>query len=490
MDDFVDASVRRPATDAQMAVLALATVGGVWAGLPQAWLVIIAAAVVLVVVPRIGGRRRAARPPAGQRSSWPVLAAVAVAALAGAVAGERAWERAEARGQGPFAGWAVVAADPAPVRNGIRVVLAVEGERFQTYAFGPAARRLERRHAGEQVEVSGVRGPLRDGDEWLRVRHVVGRFDLDRVGAWAEGAPLARASNRLRERLRSAAEDTMTADDASLFTGLVVGDDVRQSREVIDRFRAVGMSHLTAVSGQNVAYVLAVTGVLLRRLPPWWRLGATWAVIAWFVVLTRVEPSVVRAGTMAGIGALAFAVGRERSVPRILALTVTVLVLVDPLLVWSVGFWLSCGATAGVSVLAPPLAVRWRGPVWLAMPVATTVGAQLGVLVPSVLVFDRLPVTGIVANLLAVPVAGMVMLAGMPAALVASVVPTWAASAVMLPAELGTRWVATVAALAERLAPTGVWVPVGWAVQIVVCAWWWRPLGRRSGDAAVAVERA
>ena len=483
MVGLVDAGERRPVSDAQMAVLALAAVGGVWAGWAQLWVVI----ATVVGVLALGDRRRRAGPAGEGSRSWPLMVTAAVVASAGAIAGERAWDRAQPRILGPFAGWAVVATDPAPVSNGIGVVLAIEGERFQTYAFGPAANRLERRQAGEQVEVSGVRGPLRDGDRWLRVRHVVGRFDVERVGARAEGAPLARASNRLRERLRSAAEATMAPADAALFTGLVVGDDVRQSREVIERFRAVGMSHLTAVSGQNVAFVLAVAGVLLRRLPPWWRLGATWAVIAWFVVLTRVEPSVVRAGTMAGLGALAFALGRDRSVPRILAIAVTVLVLVDPLLVWSVGFWLSCGATAGVSVVAPRLAARWRGPEWLAMPVATTVGAQLGVLVPSVLVFERLPVTGIVANLLAVPVAGMVMLVGMPAALIAAAAPSgpswlgWSASMVMLPAELGTRWVATVAALAERLTPSGAWVLVGWVVQIIVCAWWWRPL-RPAGD--------
>jgi competence protein ComEC len=190
-----------------------------------------------------------------------------------------------------------------------------------------------------------------------------------------------------------------------------------------------------------------------------------------------VEPSVVRAGTMAGIGALAFALGRDRSVPRVLAITVTALVLIDPMLVWSVGFWLSCGATAGVSVVGPWLAVRWRGPSWLAVPVGSTVGAQLGVIVPSLLVFGRMPALGIATNLLAVPVAGFVMLAGIPTALVASLLPGWLVDPVMAPAALGTRWVATVAAVAERLTPVGGWAVVAWVLQLLVAVWWWRPGG-------------
>ena len=143
----------------------------------------------------------------------------------------------------------------------------------------------------------------------------------------------------------------------------------------------------------------------------------TLALIAWFVVLTRAEPSVLRAGTMAAIGATAFALGRQREPLRLLAVAVVGLLLVDPLLAWSVGFWLSVGATAGVTGVGPPLAARLGrfGP--LAMPVAVTLGAQVGVAIPSVVVFGRLPLVGVVANLLAVPVAGLVMLYGLPASL-------------------------------------------------------------------------
>ena len=82
--------------------------------------------------------------------------------------------------------------------------------------------------------------------------------------------------------------------------------------------------------------------------------------ILWFVALTRFEPSIVRAGTMASLSAVAYATGRERAPLRILALAVLGLVLVDPLLVWSIGFWLSVGATTGVITVGPALAKRFE----------------------------------------------------------------------------------------------------------------------------------
>ena len=214
--------------------------------------------------------------------------------------------------------------------------------------------------------VEGIRRPL-DPQRAGRVawQHVVGAFDHDVLGDRVAGRRLDVASNRVRA-LITAATSSLGGDDAALARGLIIGDDSDQPEAMTARFRQSGLSHLTAVSGQNVALALSIAAPLLRRTGPVLRLVATIAVIGWFVVLTRAEPSVLRAGTMAALAALAFAVGSEREPPRLLAAAVVILLLVDPLLVRSVGFWLSVGATAGVTILGPPLrggcpgSARWR----------------------------------------------------------------------------------------------------------------------------------
>ena len=97
------------------------------------------------------------------------------------------------------------------------------------------------------------------------------------------------------------------------------------------------------------------------------------------------------------------------------------------------------------------------------MPVAVTLGAQAGVAVPSLLVFGRLSLVGTVANLVAVPVAGLVMLYGLPACLLCrrcSRSPgrsSWRRSA------WGVRWVDAVATVAAAAEPPAPWSWVGWA---------------------------
>ena len=390
---------------------------------------------------------------------------LAVVVTVTAVAGYRAdasWNALHARHVGDYTGWAEMVGDPQPFPAATRVVLEIDGERFEYWARSRAKRtRVADWVSGDLVYLQGLRRSL-DGDRQLRVasQHIVGSLDVEWVAEHRAGDPLDRASARVRALLERGSGALDNAD-AALFRGLVLGDDADQPPDMIDRFRASGLSHLTAVSGQNVNYVLAAAGLVLRRLRPARRWAATVGLIAWFVAITRFEPSIVRAGTMAALSATAFALGRERHPARLLCLAVVALLLVDPLLSRSVGFWLSVGATAGVTTLAPVLADRLRllGP--LAAPVGVTLGAQAGVMLPAGLVFGGVPLVGIPANLLAEPVAGVVMLYGLPAGLLAGAVPP-IAPLLMLPCRLGVRWIDLVAQLGARLEPGGDWTWAGW----------------------------
>ena len=391
-----------------------------------------------------------------------VLAATSI------VRADSAWEGLAPTNLGTYEGTIALVDDPQPYGAATRVIVEIEGERFELWARGRAIRlRVATWRAGESVLAHGRRRALQP-ERQARVawQHVVGEFRIDWVSDVRPGSPVATASNRVRAALERAASE-LPADDGALFRGLVVGDDRDQPREMIERFRASGLSHLTAMSGQNVSFVLMAAAPLLRVLRPWWRWVVTLGLILWFVSLTRFEPSIVRAGAMASLSATAFVLGRERSPVRLLWLAVAGLLLIDPLLVRSVGFWLSVGATWGVAALGPRLAERLSVLRFMAAPIGVTLGAQVGVVVPAVMVFGRLPLVSIPANLLAVPVAGFVMLYGLPAGLVAGAVP-WLAPVVMLPCRVGVRWVDTVSVLGARLEPGGAATWVGWGVLVVV----------------------
>lgn len=413
---------------------------------------------------------------ASRRAGWLPLVVVLLGGTA-VVRSEQAWRALEPDRLGPYEGWATVIGEPRRARGATQVVAEIEGERFEIWVRGPA-RQLRAQHwrGGDRVFISGERSALdEDRVAWVAARHIVGEFEPEWLGDNATGSRLAATSNRVRELIARGAA-ALGDDETALTRGLVIGDDQDQPVEMVERFRASGLAHLTAVSGQNVAFVLAAAGPLLRRAPPWWRWAASLVLIGWFVLLTRAEPSVLRAGAMAGLGLTAVALGRPREPARLLAVAVTGLLLVDPLLAWSVGFWLSVGATAGVTVLGPWLQSRLvrLGP--LRTPVAITLGAQAGVALPSLLVFGQLSLVGTVANIVAVPVAGLVMLVGLPACLLAGAVPA-VAPVVMAPVGWCVRWVDAVATVGAAVEPEPPWSWLGWlAVLGLTVAWVGRPV--------------
>jgi len=361
---------------------------------------------------------------------------------------------------GPYSGLATIVSDPRQVGAATEVVIAIGPDRHIVFAYGRPSWRIAGAKVGERIFVDGHRESI-EHDRHARYysRHIKGRFQVTQVGETRlPASPLLRSAQRVRDLVAKSA-DSFDFADKTLFTGLVIGDDTRQPKAMTQVFRDSGLAHLVAVSGQNVAFVLAAVSPLLSRLDRKSRVVVTMMILFWFVVITRVEPSVVRAAIMAGLAYLSVAIGRPTRTLRLIALTVLVAVIVDPLLAWSIGFYMSVGATLGLCVGAAPLTKVIPGPRWLAQLVAATVAAQIGVM-PAVLTVFGLPsATGIIANVLAVPVAGMVMLVGLPMAVPSGLMVggslNFLATILMWPVRVGVRWVWWVATVFAELRLTG-----------------------------------
>jgi competence protein ComEC len=273
-------------------------------------------------------------------------------------------------------------------------------------AEGATAIRTSVLSAGDRIVLRGWFRPLEGYDNRLRWRHAAARFDAhDVLDATRPTTPLATVANHARATVLRGT-DGLAPAEAALVAGFLLGDTRDLPPEVLDRFRASGLAHLLAVSGANVAFVLALVGPLLRRSSRTARLLMTCAVLLVFGAMTRWEPSVLRACVMAGTAVLAAHVGRPSQGVRILSLAATALLLVDPFLLRSIGFLLSCGASLGITLLAGPVARRLRGPAWLRESLGTTVAAQVGVAPVLLTVFGTIPLVTLPANLLAVPLAG------------------------------------------------------------------------------------
>lgn len=256
---------------------------------------------------------------------------------------------------------------------------------------------------GQKLKISGVAVASRE----QRSAALVFAREIKII---SEAKPLFAITEKIRSRFRSESL-RIGGDGGTLVPGLVLGDTKLQSQEFTAQMRRVGLTHLTAVSGENFAIVAAFIGWLLQRVIPKLksRLVITGIFLSLFVFLVRPSPSVLRASVMAAVALIASAKGLSVRAVASLGTAVALLVLIDPFQAIDPGFALSVGATAGIILLSPKINL----PDWLAIPISATL-----VCTPIIIAISgTLSIISIPANIVAAPLVAPITVLGFITAL-------------------------------------------------------------------------
>lgn len=248
----------------------------------------------------------------------------------------------------------------------------------------------------------------------------------ERIRVTGTGSAVRMAADAVRRRFSDAARRALPDRQAGLLLGMTDGDTALLDPPTMEAFRTTGLAHLVAVSGANVAVLLALVMAAARtivRRGRWLRVAVAVPPLAFFAFLTDLEPSVLRAIVTAGIVLAATASGRTADGLRAAAGAFVILVLLSPDLVTRPGFQLSFGATIGLILWARSLSERIartlapRGPGRFveaaAAATGTTIAAQLAVAPILAVHFGRIPGLGAVANLVVAPLAPVITVGGL-----------------------------------------------------------------------------
>lgn len=279
----------------------------------------------------------------------------------------------------------------------------------------------------------------------------------------------------LKEQLRTRALDTLGTESAALVLGTAYGDDSLMSSTAREDYKLSGLSHITAVSGANIAIVflgayrlvLAIrpyrfaSAYLLFRswrqrlrgraaghtrplypaqphqptppnaqpLPPLVHRLSTFAIphrvmvlcgvaaVLAYAMLLDSEGSVIRSLAMGLLGAYAMLRGSGRQSLAALQTTVLMCLLAAPHLAVDIGFALSVTATSALILLGPPLIrlLMRLMPVFCAEMLAAPIVASLWCTPLILAMSGTVPLYSVPANLVAAPLAPLSMLAGLAA---------------------------------------------------------------------------
>jgi competence protein ComEC len=259
--------------------------------------------------------------------------------------------------------------------------------------------------------VTEPHGPEHGFDErsWLRRHgiHVVLRADSWRITGRRGG--LGRVADDVRQRLQISVARGLAGERAAVLEGVVLGEDRGLSEGLRQRFRAAGLYHLLAVSGQNVALVAG--GVLWLV----WLIGASRLVgqiaaltaISAYVLAVGAQPSVIRAGVAGALGSLAWLTACAADRWHLLLVGAIVLLAWNPYTLLDAGFQLSFAAVIAIFVLVPRFEHFLEGyPLGrpLRLVVATSAACGLATAPVAWFHFHSLQLLTVPANVLAAPV--------------------------------------------------------------------------------------
>ncbi|ANJ27238.1 hypothetical protein ATC03_11395 [Agromyces aureus] len=295
----------------------------------------------------------------------------------------------------------------------------------------------------------------------------------DRVAPVAGPPPWLAWASELRRGFAGAAA-ALDGDGGALVPGLAIGDTSAVGAELDAAMKASSLTHLTAVSGANCAIVTAAAFGLAAACGLGRRTRVVVALVALggFVVLVTPQASVIRAAAMAVVILIGVATSRRAGGASALSVAVVLLLSHDPWLARDYGFALSAAATAGLLLLAAPLARRLSDvmPTPLAIVLAVPVAAQLACQPVLILLDPAISVYGVAANLLAAPAAPVGTVVGMLGCLVLPLLPS-VGFALMQVAWVPATWIALVAHGAAGL-PGGrlPWLPDAPGALVLVAA--------------------
>jgi competence protein ComEC len=336
-----------------------------------------------------------------------------------------------------------------------------------------AGRELERLRTGDEIRVwcrlSRARGYANPGSNdpaiWMRAKglEALGRVKSARLVELIARGPsgprrwLAGTKATARERL----DDSFGAegDIRAMLGAMLLGDRAGMAPAQLRALRYAGLVHLVAISGLHAGLLAMLLFGALRRMGirPGLLFLLALVLLPAFGMLVGGRPPVLRAVVASILILFGRWCGRGGDPVNSLLLIATVFLVSEPSLLLDAGFQLTFIATAGIMLMAPPLASRLPLPAPLALPLSLAAAAYVGCAPLLAHHFGWLAPVSLLSNLAAAPLCAVIILCGYGAILFGWLPPVHDAAALL--AELSVTALIRIAGSAATLPFSGWRVP-------------------------------
>jgi len=238
-----------------------------------------------------------------------------------------------------------------------------------------------------------------------------------------QGNSLRALSLMARYKLKRILSLNLTPKEAGIMQAILLGDRSHIPKHVRLLFVQTGTAHILAISGLHVGVVVGLILIMLKVLPLGRRVQFLLAItfLIGYAFLTGGRPSVVRATSMAVVFLASFVVEKETDTLNTLCLAALIILLINPLSLFDIGFQLSFTCVLSIIFLSPKLKsifIRWRSPEKSKMmrfvydSISVSLGIWLGVDGLIAYYFGIITPITVLANLIVVPLLSVIVVLG------------------------------------------------------------------------------
>jgi len=213
-------------------------------------------------------------------------------------------------------------------------------------------------------------------------------------------------------------ENGMGKEEMAIMNAMFLGDKYLLTFEQKQAFVDAGAMHLLAVSGLHVGIIYLLVSWLFKKIFKNHRaVFISVFITLWlYALLTGFSASVLRASIMFSVIEIGRLSQRRIYIINLLSVSMFIILLIDPLFIYSVGFWLSHCAVAGIVLFYSYFdrLIYFKFPPfrWLWSVLALSIAAQLGALPISIATFHQFPVLFILTNWMLIPIVTPVLVLG------------------------------------------------------------------------------
>lgn len=221
---------------------------------------------------------------------------------------------------------------------------------------------------------------------------------------------LYKSAGLTRSKVLRIFNKNLPSREAGLMAGLLLGDRSGMDKEETVCYQKAGLSHITAVSGSAVTFLLIPLQVLLRKVKISKRKKSIIisTILIFFGFVTGWTPSISRALVMVFVLIIAKSLHKKMTVLQSLFITIVILLAIAPVFALNVGFWLSSLATAGIMRLSESIeniiSRRYSLPDIIISTVSVSLAAGLAVMPFAVWISKEISFASVVSGVFVLPI--------------------------------------------------------------------------------------